>query len=112
MILISFCRRKFGAIDEPLYVAYPKSGLGIKGIEAIINSVRDEPKKMRRAEKVNGGSLTKKTSSFHLPFHHHSHRVVSAPVKTNSVSPSPPAAASTPSIKIEETGSSSATSET
>ncbi|KAF8340653.1 uncharacterized protein EI90DRAFT_3285967 [Cantharellus anzutake] len=55
-------RRKFGAIDEALYVAYPKGGLGLKGIEAIINSVRDKPKKAEkkmRKEKLKGSDSAK-----------------------------------------------------
>jgi len=118
-------RRKFGAIDEPLYVAYPKGGLGLKGIEAIINSVRDKPKKaekkLRRSgvEKVHkGGDSTKsgKTSSFHLPFHHHSHHhrdgSISHKLKSDSTSTSPRKVGSIPSLKVGGRGGTGSSSDT
>ncbi|KZT18358.1 aspartyl-tRNA synthetase cytoplasmic [Neolentinus lepideus HHB14362 ss-1] len=33
-------RAKFGTHQEPLYISYPKGGLGVKGIEAIMNVVK------------------------------------------------------------------------
>lgn len=35
-------RSKFGTHQEPLYIAYPKGGLGVKGIEAIMNVVKKD----------------------------------------------------------------------
>lgn len=34
-------RRKFHVNEEPLYVCYPKHGLGFQGVEAILRSVTD-----------------------------------------------------------------------
>ncbi|KAH9830768.1 aspartyl-tRNA synthetase, cytoplasmic [Rhodofomes roseus] len=33
-------RQKFGVQQEPLYICYPKSGLGVKGIEAIMGALQ------------------------------------------------------------------------
>lgn len=47
-------RRKFGVTDQDVYVCYPKHGLGFRGIEAIVASVRD-PEKGRKKE-LNGSA--------------------------------------------------------
>lgn len=38
-------RHKWGTTDEPLYVAYPKHGLGTRGIQAIMETITDEHEK-------------------------------------------------------------------
>ncbi|KAJ9111491.1 hypothetical protein QFC22_006518 [Naganishia vaughanmartiniae] len=58
-------RRKFGIEEDPLYVVYPPHGLGARGIQAIMSSIKDENDKLdkRNAERKRQLAPLKK--------HHH-----------------------------------------
>lgn len=56
-------RRKFGVTEQDVYVCYPKHGLGFRGIDAIVSSVRDPEKNRKKSDgaQSSGSSQTSGT---------------------------------------------------
>ena len=62
----STCSEKFGTFQDDLYVCYPDGSMGLKGIEAIMRSVKDpqsKRKNKRASDDANGDAVSTSAST-------------------------------------------------